>query len=127
LKRFSPKPRGTRGIGQIEFDFDSLLPPRLELRSLWTPDDILKTAIKDGAGVLVSFVEDDRIEWKAAKYPARDMADYLSMWANTQPYGGIIAVGIEESGEITGCTTVGVAKIADLQSGCTEQCPDASG
>jgi ATP-dependent DNA helicase RecG len=88
---------------QLLFDFESVLPPKPELRDLWTPDDIFGAAIKDGASVLAEFPEDNRIEWKSAKYPARDLADYLSMWANTQPFGGLIAIGIESDARISGC------------------------
>ena len=35
------------------------------------------------------------------------LAVYVSMWANTPPAGGLIAVGIEDDGKITGCTTQG--------------------
>jgi ATP-dependent DNA helicase RecG len=111
---------------QLKFDFDSLLPPKAELRDLWTPDDILKAARKDGAWVFTSFTEDDRVEWKSARYPARDLADYLSMWANTQPNGGLIIVGIEQDGLISGCSGIGTAKVSDLQSSCYEHCPDAN-
>jgi ATP-dependent DNA helicase RecG len=111
---------------QLKFDFDSLLPPKAELRDLWTPDDILKAALKDGASVFASFPEDDRVEWKSARYSARDLADYLSMWANTQPNGGLIVVGVEQDGLISGCSGVGTDKISDLQSSCHEHCPDAN-
>jgi ATP-dependent DNA helicase RecG len=110
---------------QLAFDFESVPPPKSELRDLWTPDDILSDAVKNGASLLTQFSEDNRIEWKSAKYPARDLADYLSMWANTQPFGGLIAIGIEKDGTISGCKTVGLEKVSELESACSEQCPDA--
>jgi ATP-dependent DNA helicase RecG len=110
---------------QLAFDFESVPPPKSELRDLWTPDDILADSVKNGASILTQFGEDNRVEWKSAKYPARDLADYLSMWANTQPFGGLIAIGIEKDGTISGCNAVGLAKVSEFESACSEQCPDA--
>ena len=110
---------------QLNFDFESVLPPKPELRDLWTPDDIFTAAIKDGAKLLAEFAEDNRVEWKSARYQPRDLADYVSMWANTQPFGGLIAVGIESDGKISGCKIVGLQKISEFESACSEQCPDA--
>jgi ATP-dependent DNA helicase RecG len=110
---------------QIPFEFEPPAPPKAELRDLWSPDDIFAEAVRNGASVLLRFPEDNRVEWKSAKYPARDLADYLSMWANTQPYGGIIAVGIEKDGAIAGCKAAGLEKISELESLCAEQCSDA--
>jgi hypothetical protein len=42
------------------------MPPRADLRELWTPDDIFAAAVKDGADVLLTFREDYRVEWKSA-------------------------------------------------------------
>ena len=47
------------------------------------------------------------------------------MWANTQPFGGLIAVGIEKEGKISGCKSIGLQKVSDFESACSEQCPDA--
>ena len=110
---------------QLTFDFDSVLPPKPELRDLWTPDDIFASASKNGAAVLTEFPEDNRIEWKSARYPVRELADNLSMWANTQPFGGIVAIGIENDGTISGCVSVGLDKISEFEIACTDQCPDA--
>ena len=34
---------------QLAFDFESVPPPKSELRDLWTPDDILADFVKNGA------------------------------------------------------------------------------
>jgi hypothetical protein len=62
---------------------DSITPPRPDLRELWTPDDILTVAVKEGADSLLRFSEDNRVEWKSARYSPKELADYFSMWANT--------------------------------------------
>ncbi len=46
------------------------------------------------------------------------------MWANTQPDGGIILVGISDSGEITGCRRQGTNHNNDIQD-LTRHCEDA--
>lgn len=110
---------------QLSFDLESITPPKAELRELWTPEDIFKAAIQDGAATLARFEEDNRIEWKSAKYGSRELADYFSMWANTQPHGGLIAVGIEKDGAIAGCLNVGVEKVSELERAGSDFCPDA--
>ena len=96
---------------QLAFDLDSIMPPRADLRELWTPDDIFGAAIKEGADSLLGFREDHRVEWKSARYSPKELADYFSMWANTQPYGGIIVIGVENDGTVSGCRNVGSDEI----------------
>lgn len=110
---------------QLAFDLDSVMPPRADLPELWTPDDIFAAAVKEGANALLTFREDYRVEWKSARYSPKDLADYFSMWANTQPYGGIIVIGAENDGTISGCLNVGSDKISDFEQVGPAQCPDA--
>src|SRR3954451_8441903 len=109
---------------QLTFDLESITPPRRELRELWTPDDIYKALLRDGSAILDNFEEDSRIEWNSARYPARDLADYFSMWANTQPHGGLIIAGIEKDGTRAGCSAVGSHKVSELESAGTDFCSD---
>lgn len=94
---------------QFEFDFNA---PLAGLPQLWTPDDIFNTL--DGP-TLLRFKEDNRVERKRVEVSQRDLADYLSMWANTQPHGGIVFIGIENAGKITGCAHADVTHINDLE------------
>lgn len=110
---------------QLSLDLESVTPPRKELRELWTPDDIFKALLKDGPAILAHFSEDNRIEWKSARYQARELNDYFSMWANTQPYGGLIVVGVEKDGAQSGCHCVGTQKLSELESAGSDYCPDA--
>ncbi len=110
---------------QLLLDFGTISPPKRELRELWTPDDIYTALIKDGTSILTEFSEDSRIEWKSAKYPTRDLADYFSMWANTQPYGGLVVIGLEKGGDISGCHAIGSQKIAEFECVGPDHCPDA--
>jgi ATP-dependent DNA helicase RecG len=110
---------------QLTLDLDSVMPPRADLRELWTPDDIFAAAVKDGASTLLAFREDYRVEWKSARYSVKELADYFSMWANTQPSGGIIVIGVENDGTISGCLNVGTDKISEFEQVGPAQCPDA--
>jgi ATP-dependent DNA helicase RecG len=104
---------------------DSITPPRPELRELWTPEDILAVAIKEGADSLLRFREDNRVEWKSGRYSLKELADYFSMWANTQPHGGLIVIGVENDGTVSGCLGVGPDKISEFEQVGPAQCPDA--
>lgn len=110
---------------QLSFDLDSVMPPRPELPELWTADDIYGVAAKEGAEHLLRFREDNRVEWKSARYSPKELAGYFSMWANTQPHGGVIVIGVENSGDVTGCLIVGPDKISDFEQVGPTQCPDA--
>lgn len=85
---------------QLEFDFSA---PLQTLPQLWTPDDIFANADESIVG---KFKEDNRVERKRAKLSQKSLAEYVSMWANTQPYGGIVFIGVENDGKISGCATV---------------------
>lgn len=113
------------GSRQLAFDLDSITPPRPELRELWTPEDILAVAIKEGADSLLRFREDNRVEWKSGRYSLKELADYFSMWANTQPHGGLIVIGVENDGTVSGCLGVGPDKISEFEQVGPAQCPDA--
>lgn len=110
---------------QLALDLDSVTPPRSDLPELWTADDIYTVAFKDGAERLLRFAEDNRVEWKSARYSPKELSDYFSMWANTQPHGGLIVIGIEDSGTVTGCLDVGPDKISDFEQVGPAQCADA--
>lgn len=88
---------------------------------LWTPDDIF---IACDAETISRFKEDHRVERKAAKVSQRDLADYLSMWANTQPAGGIVFIGVSNTGKILGCKTLETEHMNDLRT-VRKLCSDA--
>jgi ATP-dependent DNA helicase RecG len=94
---------------QLGFDFDR---PRIKPIRLWSADELF-----DGMSeaVAVDAQEDHRVERKSASYKARELGDYFSMWANTAPDGGIILLGVENDGIISGCNRVDVGHVNDLQ------------
>src|SRR3954464_13133910 len=101
------------------------MPPRTDLPELWTADDIYTVALKEGADRLLHFREDNRVEWKSARYSPKELADYFSMWANTQPHGGLIGIGVENNGAVSGCLGVGYDKISEFEQVGHAQCSDA--
>ena len=73
----------------------------------------------------VDLVEDRRIERKPAGITARALADYFSIFANTPPEGGIILVGVEDDGRISGCRKASQTHINDLERAGDVHCSDA--
>jgi ATP-dependent DNA helicase RecG len=103
---------------QLDLDFEAPLP---SLPQLWTPDDIFTHL--DNATVQ-RFKEDGRLERKRARIAQRDLAEYFSMWANTQPNGGIILLGVENDGAISGCSSLSDNQLNEIER-TSRLCPDA--
>jgi ATP-dependent DNA helicase RecG len=104
---------------QIGFDFE--YPERQTARHM-SVDEIYDRMSQK---IAVDIGETDRIERKSARYSARDLGVYFSMWANTQPYGGVVIVGVENDGKVTGCNIFSDSHIDDLQRAGDIFCPDA--
>jgi len=65
--------------------------------------------------LLAKLKEDPRIERKSAGVHAGALADYLVMFSNTPPDGGIILVGIEDDGTVMGCQGVPTERRNNLE------------
>lgn len=90
--------------------------------SLLSPDDLYESASPE----LLSFLaEDRRIERKPPGIQPSFLSEYLSMWANTVPDGGLIAVGIEDDGKISGCHKLSWNQLNALEKAPFTHCPDA--
>jgi ATP-dependent DNA helicase RecG len=98
-----------------------LIFPADELKQLWTPDDIYDRLDEEAVRV---FAEDRRVERKRGTVQANAMAEYLSMWSNTQPHGGLIFVGVEDDGRISGCKGLAPTHKNALEA-LSPLCPDA--
>jgi ATP-dependent DNA helicase RecG len=103
---------------QLELD---LQPPLPTLPQLWTPDDIFGSCDAD---IIRLFKEDSRVERKPATFPRNALAEYVSMWANTQPHGGVTFIGVADDGRINGCKSCGQTHLNELYS-VRVVCPDA--
>jgi ATP-dependent DNA helicase RecG len=89
---------------------------------LLTEDELYNLA---DAALIKEIKEDKRIERKPIGIHANHLGDYLCMWSNTPPNGGLIAVGIEDKGELSGCLKKEVEHINNLESAGMIYCPDA--
>jgi ATP-dependent DNA helicase RecG len=103
-----------------QLSFNLVLPERT-LIQLWTPDEIYDRL---DAQNIHQFAEDRRVERKGAAVQPKVLAEYLSMWSNTQPHGGLIIVGIENDGKVTGCRQMSIPYKNSLES-LSHLCPDA--
>ena len=102
---------------QLAFDFHT---PLATLPQLWTPDDIY---VPCDEAIVTQFSEDSRVERKLATINQRLLAEYVSMWANTQPMGGVTFLGISDKGQVVGCKGVAQGHLNDLES-VRVLCPD---
>lgn len=103
-----------------QLSFNLVLPSE-SLIQLWTPDEIYDRLNEAN---LHQFVEDKRVERKSIQVQPKTLAEYLSMWSNTQPHGGIIIVGVENNGRVTGCAKMAPEHKNNLES-LTRLCEDA--
>lgn len=103
------------------FDAIREAPPKPDQRELWTPDDIFLNADQS---IIASFNEDFRVERKSARKDPKGLAPTLSAFANTQPYGGVIFVGVEDGGEVSGFANLNPDRPNEFDSA-GEFCPDA--
>jgi ATP-dependent DNA helicase RecG len=74
--------------------------------------------------LLAQLGEDRRVERKSARITARALGDYFSMWANT-PDGGVLVIGIEKDGEITGCVQLDQNQINEIEDAARVFCCEA--
>jgi ATP-dependent DNA helicase RecG len=80
---------------------------------------------KADQSLLEELKEDRRIERKPVGIHNSSLGNYFSMWANTKPDGGIIVIGQENDGTISGCIKGGQNHINELERAGDIYCPDA--
>lgn len=90
---------------------------------LLTPDEIYELADQ---ALIAAVHEDRRIERKPAGFQPRPVGDYVCMWANTTPAGGILALGVDNNGVSMGCSQLAQDRLNDLERAPSIYCPDAS-
>jgi len=83
---------------QTIFDFEL---PKPNLRQLMGPDDLFASANEE---LLRDLQEDNRIERKPSRFSGSSLGEYLCMWANSPPDGGLIVIGMLDDGAFDGCT-----------------------
>lgn len=104
---------------QLEFNFST---PSEQLPELWTVDDIYSAASQ---AVLDKLSEDRRIDYKSARISPRTMAESIVMFANNQPDGGVIVLGREADGTVSGCSSLSTSQLNDIEQADRVFCPDA--
>ncbi len=102
---------------QTEFDFEEK-PERL-----LHADEIFEQADEN---LLRKLGEDRRLERKTASFSGEKLGEYISMWANTSPEGGIIVSGMLDNGECEGFQKKTQDYINKLEQVGQTFCPDAS-
>ena len=76
------------------------------------------------ASMIAILVETRKVEFKSGRVEPKVLGEYLSMWANTQPEGGIFLVGVENDRSISGVLKLGSQKKGELEY-LTRFCSDA--
>jgi ATP-dependent DNA helicase RecG len=74
---------------------------------------------------LERLAEDRRFERKTVGVHVQEIGNYLSVFANTAPDGGLVAVGVENDGRITGCGRADPKHVNELERAGDTHCPDA--
>lgn len=95
---------------------------RPTIEALVKPDQIFKS--DDGAYVAAQ-VENTRFDRKSARIQPAGLAACLSAFGNGPAVeGGVIAIGIEKDGKVTGCKSVHPNKLQELEFMGRDHCPD---
>jgi ATP-dependent DNA helicase RecG len=100
---------------QLKFSFKELLP-------LLTPDEIYSSV---STKLIDELKEDRRVERKPAGIHGRALGEYYAMWANTVPDGGLVFVGVEDNGAISGCSHLSEGDLNEKEKAGRQYCPDA--
>ena len=90
--------------------------------ALLSPDEIYTDADQF---LLSKLAEDRRLERKPPGIHGKHLGDYVSMWANTVPDGGLIVVGMENDGAFSGCHRLTADQLNILERCHYTYCPEA--
>lgn len=101
-------------MSQLSFTYEVPL-------ALISPDELYQNA----EAFIARLKEDRRFERKSPRTNPRSLGEYFSMWANTQPEGGLIAVGIEDEGRIAGCKSLSQSELNEREQAGKIYCQDA--
>ncbi len=100
---------------QLSLTFEKIYP-------ILTPDDIYSSISPE---LIERLNEDRRIERKSAATHARELGTYFSMWANTPPEGGLLLLGVEDNGKISGCNHLSDMELNEREKAAWTYCPDS--
>jgi hypothetical protein len=97
----------------------TLEPPKI--LALISADEIFANADQS---LLESLGEDRRLERKPAGFHREQIAEYVNMWTNTPPDGGLLVMGMNDDGTWEGCSKLERAALSRLEDP-QDLCPDA--
>ncbi|HEV2245800.1 MAG TPA: ATP-binding protein [Terriglobia bacterium] len=89
---------------------------------LYSPSEIYDQL---DAQMLARLGEDKRIERKPGTVQPRALDYCFSMWSNTKPDGGLIIIGQEDQGPVSGCRHVPKSHVNEIERAAVVYCPDA--
>lgn len=93
------------------------------LDALFKPDQIFES---DDGAFIARLTEDTRFDRKSARIDGNGLAICLSAFGNGPAVeGGVVAVGIEKDGTITGCKSLSESRLQEIESAGRDRCPDA--
>ena len=94
--------------------------PRLD--ALFKPDQIYES---DDGAFISRLTEDTRFDRKSGRVDGNGLAICLSAFGNGPAVeGGVIAVGIEKDGRVTGCKSLSEGKLQEIETAGRDRCPD---
>lgn len=95
---------------------------RPSLQALIKPDQIFEL---DDLELLVRLTEDTRFDRKSSKIDRPGLAQCLSAFGNGPAVeGGVVAVGIEKDGRVTGCKRADETHLQEIETAGRDMCPD---
>lgn len=104
---------------QLSF-LESIEKPRLD--ALFKPDQIFES---DDPDFICRLTEDTRFDRKSARIEGNGLAICLSAFGNGPAVeGGVVAVGIEKDGRVSGCSSLSEVRIQEIETAGRDQCPD---
>ena len=94
--------------------------PRLD--ALFKPDQIYES---DDGAFITRLTEDTRFDRKSGRIDGNGLAICLSAFGNGPAVeGGVVAVGIEKDGRVTGCKHLSEGKLQEIETAGRDRCPD---
>jgi ATP-dependent DNA helicase RecG len=95
---------------------------RPPIESLYKPDQIYES---DDSGLFLRLSEDPRFDRKSGSADGKVLAKYLSAFGNGPSVdGGVLAIGIEDNGTISGCSHLSTKQLSVVESVGHNHCPD---
>lgn len=95
---------------------------RPTVEALVKPDQVFTT---DDWKFVVNHPENTRFDRKSARIDPKDLAICLSAFGNGPAIeGGVVLIGVENNGTVTGCSSLPEGKLQQLESMGRDHCPD---